>query len=85
MKAYVITATCDNGYVQKLYVDARLGRLWAETQAGLLDGSSPMYLIDPRQNAESIIGKCGICQAQIHCVASDDPVELATGAAANDA
>lgn len=62
---YVITAKCEGGHTQVIKVDGKLGREWAEAQAGLLDGSSSMYIHPP--GPESVIGKCGICQKPITC------------------
>jgi len=64
---YVITATCEAGHAQEIKIDGKMGREWAVNQAGLLDGSSPMYIADPRKDPASDIGKCGICRAQLTC------------------
>jgi len=70
VRFFVITATCGNGHSQRLNVDAALGRQWAEGLAGLLDGTSPMYLYSPI-GTDSVIGKCGICLAQINCTIAE--------------
>lgn len=65
MDMYRIDAECQNGHRQKLYVDVRFGEVYAATLAGLLDGSSPLYVYPPGQ--ESKIAKCGICGTAIKC------------------
>lgn len=54
-------------------VDIRpaLGREAAEDYCGLLDGSSPAYVIDPRDHPESMIGKCGICRGSIRATSEE--------------
>ena len=66
--SFFITAKCVNGHVQTIeYSGPNVGsREWAEVQAGLLDGTSSMYRASPI-GTDSVIGKCGICKAQIHC------------------
>lgn len=66
MMNYVITAKCENGHEQNITISGDLGRQWADAQAGLLDGTSGMYLYPPI-GTDSVIGKCGICKAQIEC------------------
>lgn len=66
MMDYTITARCEQGHSQEIRVDGSLGLEWAKGQAGLPDGSSPMYLRSPI-GTDSVIGKCGICRAQIQC------------------
>ena len=64
-----ITAVCEAGHSQEIIIEG-LGREYAELQAGLLDGTSPMYIHSPI-GTDSVIGKCGICRAQIHCVVTE--------------
>jgi hypothetical protein len=63
---YVITATCSAGHMQETKIDAGLGRGWAEALAGLVDGSSPMYVHKPDE--KSVIGKCATCGLPFTCV-----------------
>lgn len=69
MPDYTIKIECPNGHFQKLVIKG-LGRQWAEEQAGLLDGTSPMYAFSPI-GTPSVIGKCGICGTQIRCTVSE--------------
>jgi len=41
----------------------------AELFAGLLDGTSTMYVYPP--GPESVLGKCGTCGAKIRCVVEE--------------
>lgn len=59
-----IELTCMNGHSQRLGVDPRLGIEFANQQAGLMDGTSPHYVVSP-VGTDSPIGKCGICKAQL--------------------
>lgn len=60
-----IRATCERGHVQAIQVDAALGRRWAIQLAGLLDGTSDLFVSKPDHN--SMIGRCGICGAHLKC------------------
>jgi hypothetical protein len=63
---WVIKAECANGHAQEIKAQGEgIDQAWAEMCAGLLDGSSPLYRSPP--GPESVIGKCGICRAQIEC------------------
>ncbi len=65
MEATHVEACCESGHRQIMKVDASLGREYAESLAGLLDGTSPLYLYPPGE--DSCIGKCGICGKKITC------------------
>lgn len=71
LPGYRIIAVCTGGHSQAIQVDGSLGREFAEEQAGILDGTSEMYLVPP--GPDSIIGKCGICGRKIHCTVEDLP------------
>jgi predicted acyltransferase len=66
---HLITARCVAGHEQVLTVDGRLGRRWAEILAGLLDGTSDVYVHQP--GPDSVIGKCGRCGAHIQCTVTE--------------
>ncbi len=66
---YTITARCANGHTQELVFDG-LGLAYTEQQAKLIDGTSSMYVHSPI-GTDSVIGKCGICGAQIQCSVSE--------------
>jgi hypothetical protein len=70
--SYIITARCENGHSQEIKIDGELGLEWAKGQAGLLDGTSPMYLHSPI-GTDSVIGKCGLCRTQIRCEVTEGP------------
>lgn len=58
----VMRLVCENGHAQTIrFLD--LPREYVLGMAGLLDGTSPLYVYPP--GSESLIGKCGICRAQI--------------------
>jgi hypothetical protein len=59
-----VAIQCSNGHKQEMKIARRMGMEWAEGMAGLLDGTSPMYQHSPI-GTDSVIGKCGICQAQL--------------------
>lgn len=48
-----------------LRMRVELGKHYAETLAGLLDGTSPYYIHKPAEG--SPIGKCGLCGAPLEC------------------
>jgi hypothetical protein len=50
-------------HAKVLRISAELGKEYAETFAGLLDGSSPFYIYKPGPN--SPIGKCATCGGQL--------------------
>jgi hypothetical protein len=88
--SFVITAKCENGHEQTLtYFSPFEGltpdadRFWAETQVGLLDGTSSMYKYSPI-GTDSVIGKCGICKAQIKCTVEERFVHQGEDPASGD-
>lgn len=64
---YTITATCQQGHSSILKVGKSMGKEWAESYAGLLDGTSPLLQHTPADSG-SIIGKCAICGSRITCM-----------------
>ncbi len=58
-----IEVCCEKGHRQVIKVDSSLGEEWARNLAGLLDGTSPMYVYPPGE--DSPIGKCGVCGTPI--------------------
>lgn len=70
-KHFLIIAKCANGHVEEIR-GGGLGLEWAMILAGLLDGSSPLYQPSPI-GTDRIIGKCGICLAQLKCTAEGEP------------
>lgn len=63
---FLITAKCGNGHSEEIRVEESLGPEWVKNLAGLLDGTSPFYVHSPI-GTDSVIGKCGICLAQLEC------------------
>lgn len=53
---------CENGHDQVIIVRG-LDLDTVKGMAGLIDGTSPMYVYPP--GPESMIGKCGICRGKI--------------------
>jgi hypothetical protein len=53
----------DENHAKVLRLDAKLGMEYAQTLAGLLDGSSPLYIFPPQDL--SPIGKCAICGGKL--------------------
>jgi hypothetical protein len=49
---------CDNGHSQRIYLRGMTAEM-ANDYAGILDGTSPMYVTDPRvARQETFIGHC---------------------------
>ena len=66
MKEFRITIRCaafPKTHAKILRLSFDLGRQYADTLAGLLDGSSPFYIYPPGPN--SPIGKCDVCQGSL--------------------
>jgi hypothetical protein len=63
----IIHLTCSGGHKQNIFLEG-LGLAWAHGMAGLLDGSSDMFIHDPRVDHNSSIGRCGICRKQVTAV-----------------
>ena len=61
---WIVRAECLNGHTQEITI-RNVSRLWAESWAGLMDGTSDLYVHKP--GPASVIGKCGICGQQIAC------------------
>lgn len=61
-----IKVVCPNGHSQTLLTHA-MSQAEAESYAGLLDGTHPLYRYPPRDYPvpDSMIGKCGMCGAWI--------------------
>jgi hypothetical protein len=49
---------CDQGHEQAIGLDPTYSRPAAELLAGILDGTSPAYLMPPRAMPGSMIGRC---------------------------
>ncbi len=53
---WTLTCDCEAGHVQTLRISKEMSREWVEQLAGLLDGTSPLYVFPP--GSDSPIGKC---------------------------
>ncbi len=79
----VVIAKCPAGHEQTFYLDPSLTLEWAQQWAGLLDGSSPLYVHSPI-GTDSPIGKCcfemrgSICGEQFRCEVFRGPVTRPT-------
>ena len=60
----------DKDHAKVLRIDSALGLGYAETLAGLLDGSSPLYIYPPGEG--SPIGKCAVCGAKLNCTVAQN-------------
>jgi hypothetical protein len=60
----------DENHAKVLRIDPALGLGYAETLAGLLDGSSPLYIYPPGEG--SPIGKCAVCGAKLNCTVAQN-------------
>lgn len=69
MDFFTIECRCHNNHHQTLKVELSLGIEYARNLAGLLDGTSPMYLVPPGES--SLLGKCGICGSSITATVID--------------
>ena len=65
----LITARCTGKPEHVQQITMACTREYAELFAGLLDGSSTLYVHPP--GPQSVTGKCGICRAQILCVVEE--------------
>lgn len=63
-----IKAICVNGHEQVIYTP-EMPREWAATLAGIMDGTSSIYVYPPEKSKEYplYIGKCGICGSWFSC------------------
>jgi hypothetical protein len=61
----IVRCVDHEGHAKTVRFDAALGMEYAETLAGLLDGSSRFYIFPPSKL--SPIGKCGICGGNLSC------------------
>ena len=67
MKAdFKINVVCENGHQQDI-ICRDVNKFQVELYAKLLDGTSDIYVTDPRQNPKSRIAKCAICRALYDC------------------
>ena len=66
MTAFTILARCTNGHESKITVSG-YHRDDAVQLARVMDGTSDLYISSPRGDADSGIGRCGICRAQFDC------------------
>lgn len=64
---FILSAICEEGHTQELMIDGSMGVEWAQSLAGLMDGTSSFYIRSPRGDDATLIGKCGICGAQFNC------------------
>ena len=71
MKEIRLTIRCthNSDHAKVLRIDPQLGKEWAETLAGLFDGSSPFYIHKPGEG--SPIGRCAICHAELKCTVQE--------------
>jgi hypothetical protein len=53
-----VQAVCESGHRQSFTIE-NMSPEWVEMWAGLMDGTSPLYVHPPDE--KSVIGKCGIC------------------------
>ncbi len=60
MPLFKVTAHCRNGHRQEVVVEYST-REDAESFAGLLDGTHPLYVSRPADDPNSVIGSCGVC------------------------
>jgi hypothetical protein len=71
-QSYVLVAICDRAHEQRIRIEGR-SRDWIAGLAALLDGTSPYYIHPPGPN--TVLGKCGLCGAQIRCRVEEDKGE----------
>jgi len=61
-KTLTVHIVCEQGHEQDIKLQ-NVDRQFAEGFAGLIDGTSPMYVYPPDE--KSSIGKCGICRSKV--------------------
>jgi hypothetical protein len=66
-KEYRVTLRCqqDEKHAKMLRIDYALGAEWLAILIGLLEGSSPLYIMPP--GPSSPIGRCGVCGGKLKC------------------
>ncbi len=63
-------ASCSGESVLR-FAQSQFARSYVEHYAGLLDGTSPLYVLPP--GPESPIGMCCVCRGRIACTIVDEP------------
>ena len=63
-----LIARCDNGHETRLLLPDH-SRIEAELLGGIMDGTSPFYVHPPREDEQTMIGRCAYeeCGAPFHC------------------
>jgi hypothetical protein len=69
---WLVSARCRGGHTQKLTIGP-CTKEWAESLAGLLDGTHPLYVTSPRDDANSQIAHCLTCGSLVDCTVTPDP------------
>lgn len=70
----VVVVKCQNfrcSETQKIEVGPNTTREQVETFAGILDGRSPLYILSPRQETHSLIGRCVRCGDNFNATVED--------------
>lgn len=69
----LVVARCEAGHVQEFRVRG-MSLEWAQQWAGLMDGTSPLYVSAPGESEITTIGRCSslgpnnqTCRARIRC------------------
>lgn len=60
LPAFRVTFRCTDGHAQEI-VWYGSEEAWVRGWAGLVDGTSPLYVRPPSDSHNSVIGRCGIC------------------------
>jgi hypothetical protein len=71
---FQLTLVCASGHSQKIQLGPGFTRAMAEDYAGLIDGTSDMFIASPL-GTDSPIGKCCICGAQIRAQIEQVPCD----------
>lgn len=64
--SWQINLTCPKCGTQVIHTPKDYTREMAVDFAGLLDGSSPMFVKNPIGDPNTSIGKCATCGSQVH-------------------
>lgn len=73
-----LTVRCARNHVQELVMRGVPDEQWMKIYCGLLDGTGDVYLRKPADDPGSIIGKCGLCGAQVKATFEVLPENLDT-------
>ncbi len=73
MSGYTITASCTICKAKQTITLPDASEEGARRIAELMDGSSPLYVRSPREDQDSMIGRCAQCGGLFDCTVAECP------------